>query len=74
MKKHEAERAIRQLCHQWRNDCGLESASLSELHVSDFLSWLKQRFAAYLSFNTATSVEYDAEMWFDDEFKQNWRR
>jgi len=72
--KAECEKAIRYLCHEWRKAEGLEGASASELSFLAFLSWVRQYYSSYLTFRTTTSVEYDAEMWFDDEFKQNWRR
>jgi len=71
MKKAECEKAIRHLCHQWRRERGLSNEDLS---FSTFLSWLQQNCSTYLDFRTTTSVSYDVEMWFDDEFKQNWRR
>jgi len=72
--KAESEKAIRHLCHQWRKAAGLESTPTSQLSFSSFLSWLRQNYAGYLTFRTTTSVEYDAEMRFDDEFKQSWTR
>ncbi|MFG1277202.1 hypothetical protein [Xanthobacter autotrophicus] len=45
-----------------------------QLSFSAFLSWVRQNYSSYLDFRTTTSVSYDVEMWFDDEFKQNWRR
>lgn len=38
-----------------------------------FYSWMDQNHANYLAFRTTTSVRYDVEMWFDQEFKQTWR-
>jgi len=74
MKKAECEKAIRHLCHQWHRECGLSNVQAEDLSFSSFLSWVQQNYSAYLDFRTTTSVSYDVEMWFDDEFKQNWRR
>lgn len=74
MLKADCENAIRHLCHQWRKEAGLDSTPASKLSVSSFLLWLRQNYASYLTFRTTTSVEYDVEMWFDDEFRQNWTR
>ena len=74
MKKDECEQAIRSLCHNWREARGLSGAPPSELSFSDFISWLRQNYSQYLKFRTSTSVDYDAEMWFDQEFEQTWRR
>ena len=74
MTKAECEQAIRSLAHKWRDTCGLLGVPPEELSFSDFLAWLRQNYAQCLQFKTATSPEYDAEMWFDQEFKQAWRR
>lgn len=74
MLKADCERAIRHLCHQWREAAGLKDVPASKLSFSTFLAWVRQNYSNYLTFRTTTSVEYDAEMWFDDEFKQNWTR
>lgn len=74
MKKAECKRAIRHLCHQWRRECGLSNVRPEDLSFSSFLSWVQQDFSSYLDFRTTTSVTYDVELWFDDGFKQSWRR
>lgn len=74
VKKAEAEKAIRYLCHQWRAESGLGGVPENDLSFSDFLSWVRNKYSAYLDFRTTTSVEYDAEMWFDREFHQSWKR
>lgn len=74
MKKAEAERTIRHLCHQWRCKDGLSDVPTDQLSFSSFLSWVEQNHPSCLDFRTPTSVSYDVEMWFDDEFDQNWRR
>jgi hypothetical protein len=72
--EEECEQAIRQLCHKWRNDCSLAETPNSDLRFSEFLHWVRQNYSSYLSFRTTTSVEYDVEMWFDQEFGQTWQR
>lgn len=74
MKKFECEAAIRHLCHQWRKESGLADLPPEQLSFSAFLAWVEQHNAACLDFRTTTSVTYDVEMWFDEEFKQTWRR
>lgn len=74
MKKGECEKAIRYLCHEWRSNCGLSDTPPEKLSFSRFFSWMQQNYPAYLNFRTSTSVSYDAEMWFDEEFGQSWRR
>lgn len=41
---------------------------------SEFVSWLRGKgYGAYLDFQSTMGPMYDAERWFDDEFKQSWR-
>jgi hypothetical protein len=74
VKKEECEQAIRSLCHKWREASGLSATPPGELSFADFIAWVRQGYSQYLSFHTTTSVEYDAELWFDQEFQQSWRR
>jgi hypothetical protein len=74
MKKDDCERAIRSFCHKWREECGLSRTPPDQLSFSDFISWVRQNYSSYLKFRTSLSVDYDAEMWFDQEFNQTWRR
>jgi hypothetical protein len=74
LTKGESEQAIRHLCHKWRHDCGYARASEGDLSFSQFYSWLEQLYPNYLRFQTTASVRDDIEMWFDQEFKQTWRR
>lgn len=73
MKKGECEKAIRFLCHEWRNATGLSNTPSGELSFSAFFTWLKQHYGQYLEFRSTMGAEYMAEMWFDQEFKQSWR-
>lgn len=73
LKKGECERAIRHLCHVWRQESGLANTPAGDLSFTRFLSWVQQSYPAYLIFRTSTLTSYDVEMWFDQEFKQTWR-
>ncbi|KAB2671079.1 hypothetical protein F9K77_14070 [Ochrobactrum sp. LMG 5442] len=73
MKKDEAERAIRYLCHEWEKT--QPQQALEHPSFSDFTSWLSSNgYSHYLDFRSVMGARYDAEMWFDQEFKQTWRR
>lgn len=73
MKKAECEEAIRHLCHEWARD--LTPAQLEHPSFSAFKEWVRQKgYSRYLDFRSTMGAEYDAEMWFDQEFKQTWRR
>lgn len=74
MKKSESEPVVHHLLHKWRTDCGFDDVPNDELSFSKFYSWMEQNYSNYLAFRTTTSVRYDIEMWFDQEFKQTWRR
>jgi hypothetical protein len=74
MTRGECEKAIRVLCHKWREDCGLSNVPVEELHFSQFISWVRENYSSYLSFRSRMSPEYDAELWFDQEFNQLSRR
>ena len=74
MKKSECEVAIRHLCGEWAKLRGIPISSESQPSFSDFLAWLRDRYPAYLKFRTAASVEFDVEVWFDEELKQTSRR
>lgn len=74
MKEAECAEAMRHLCHQWSRECGLSDVPAEDLSFPSFLSWVPKNCSAYLDFRPTTSVSYDVDMWFDDEFKQNWRR
>lgn len=72
MTKTECERAIRQLCHQWKRT---HHANLGnqDVRFSDFRAWLEQHHAELLQFRSVMPAMDLAEMWFDDEFRQTWR-
>lgn len=73
MTKSEAERGIRHLCHVWAKLLGVAVDPSVEPRFDDFLSWVRATHGLYLKFRTTTSVTYDVQMWFDQEFKQTWR-
>jgi hypothetical protein len=77
MKKSEAEPAIRQLCHQWREARDLPiPAGDPAVHYSfsDFKTWLAEKhYSHYLDFRSVMGPEEDAERWFDQEMRQTWR-
>jgi hypothetical protein len=74
MKKDECEKALRYLCHEWRRKSGLDDTPAQDLSFEAYYSWVQQHYSLYLDFRTTSSVRYDAEMWFDQVFKQTWRR
>jgi hypothetical protein len=75
MKKDECEKAVRALCHQWRDAANLSAAGLEHPSFSDFKAWLgTSGYSQYLAFRSVMGPDYDAELWFDQEFKQTWRR
>jgi hypothetical protein len=74
MKKDEAERAIRRLCHAWRKDAGFTDKPDIELSFYDFWGWMKDNHHQYTMFKASAGTDYMAELWFDQEFKLTWTR
>lgn len=74
INKSECERAIRFLFHRWCKSHILSKTQKDELVFSNFISWIRQNYPRYLKFRTRTSVDYDAQLWFDQELNQTWRR
>ncbi|TCU75262.1 hypothetical protein EDE08_103482 [Bradyrhizobium sp. R2.2-H] len=73
MKKSEAEPAIRSLATIWFDT--LPAGKREHPSWYAFKDWLSaNNYSHYLNFRSRISADYDAEMWFDDEFGQNWRR
>jgi hypothetical protein len=69
MKKEECEAAIRALCHQWKQE--LSAAQLEHPSFSAFKEWVRQKgYSGYLDFRSTVGADFDAELWFDQEFKQ----
>lgn len=73
MKKADAEKGIRYLCHEWGKEAGVTPDPAAEPNFYAFLRWVRDKYPAYLDFRTSTSVNDDVERWFDQEFKQTWR-
>jgi hypothetical protein len=73
MTKDESERAIRGLCHEWAGLTGIPTQTTVVPDFGAFYRWLQDGYPQLLRFRSCMSVRYDVEMWFDDEFKQNWR-
>lgn len=72
MKKSDAKPAIRNLCHVWKAE-RFPVTTTNRLHFSDFVDWLRERHPDLLQFRSVAGPLYDAEQWFDDEFRQGWR-
>lgn len=73
MKKPEAEKAIRSLSTTWF--ATLTDKEREHPNFGTFQSWLQDSgYGGYLAFRSTMGADYDAEAWFDDELKQNWRR
>jgi hypothetical protein len=74
MRKAEAEQGIRQLCYKWGQENGVTLSAESDPSFSDFCSWLSAKgYSNYLDFRSTMGPREDAERWFNDVFKQNWR-
>ena len=70
MKKADAKRQIRRLCHVW--PAATSIAEVAGLSSTDFITWLREQHPHLLRFRSPkTRVEYDIEMWFDEEFGQS---
>ena len=69
MKKAEAKTEIVALMHTWRQtECpDIPQEGLSPIA---FRSWLKAKSPGHMRFKSPiTGVEYDIDMWFENEFK-----
>ena len=73
VKKDEAEKALRYLCHKWREETGRSNTPESELCFSDYLSWVRENSNSYLTFRSVMPVTDVVETWFNQEFHQTWR-
>jgi len=73
-RKSECETAIRSLCHEWARLQGIPSRPDFQPSFGQFTSWLRERgYGHYLRCRSVAGPEYDAEIWFDQEFHQIWR-
>jgi len=74
MTKKECQTAIRSYCHEWAQERGIPIPPVEQPSFPDFKAWLGEKgYSQCLNFRSIRDPEDDAEMWFDDEFKQNWR-
>lgn len=75
MIKNECETAIRQLCHEWAKGKGFLILPDFDPGFGNFKNWLvENHYSHYLNFKSVAGPDYDAEVWFDQELKQMWRR
>ena len=74
MKKADAEGIIRSLVHDWASETGFRIGSDQHPSFYDFWSWLDGRAPQAKSFRAVGGAEYIAELWFDEELGQLWRR
>ena len=74
MTKSDCESAIRHLCDQWAEECGIPKPAIEQPSFADFKRWLSAKGHSHcLNFKSAAGPDHDAELWFDDEFGQTWR-
>lgn len=74
MKKGEAKKYLVHLFSLYAKARGTTPAPDYHASFSDFKSWLSDNgYSHYLDFRSVAGSNYDAEMWFDDYFKQAWR-
>lgn len=74
-RKDECEAAIRHLCGKWAEATGQDTQAPG-FHPSflAFRSWVEEQgYGSYLRFRSVRGAAADAELWFDEEFKQTWR-
>ncbi|WP_238367630.1 hypothetical protein [Mesobacterium pallidum] len=74
MKKADAEKVIRSLVHDWAAETGFMNNGDQEPSFYDFWSWLEARAPQAKDFRSVGGADYIAEMWFDEELGQLWRR
>ncbi len=76
MKKSDAEPKIRHLCHVWATEMKHDrTAPDYNPSFPYFTTWMFEKgYGHYLDFRSRAGARYDAEMWFDEELGQSWRR
>lgn len=73
MKKAEAEKAIRSLCHTWFRT--LSEKEQEHPSFGSFKRWMRAGgYGHYFNFRSTEGADEAAEWWFDQELKQTWRR
>ncbi|HRO15587.1 MAG TPA: hypothetical protein PLL33_11210 [Paracoccus sp. (in: a-proteobacteria)] len=73
MRKAEAEALVRRVVHDWAAEIGFKVESDEMPSFSAFKAWLREQYGDVCSFRSTMGADFDCEMWFDDELKQNWR-
>lgn len=74
MKKADAEKRIRWLISKWRHEHWEKQFPNTEPSFVSFYSWVADIDPQSLDFRSSISVNYDVELWFDDETGQSWSR
>jgi hypothetical protein len=73
MKKPESKQALHELFSQWKRE--LSPAQVEHPSFYEFKEWVQKKgYSHYLKFRSVAGADYDAELWFDQFFKQMWRR
>lgn len=72
MTNRQCERAIRNLCHEWKLT---HHAMTSQQDVSfaEFFQWLTEFHLAIMSWQSSLPTSQIVERWFNQEFRQTWR-
>lgn len=74
-KKDECESAMRHLISVWASETGFKKESGDHPRFSVFKDWLNSKgYGHYLNFRSTMGADYDADLWFDRELGQIWRR
>ena len=74
MKKPECEAAIRRICHDWFKTL-TDPLDIEHPSYSSFKTWaVRAGYGEYFKFRAVGGPDYVAEMWFDAELGQSWRR
>ena len=74
MQKADAEKRIRHYCHEWRRTSGNDKTPADQLNFTEFHRWLETHHSECLDFRSTGGVRYIIDLWFDQEFKQDWKR
>lgn len=74
MQQAEAEKGIRYLIDIWRTESGQLGVPKQDLAFSTFWYWLQANHAPYTNFRARGSARERAEIWFDQETGQMWKR
>jgi len=73
-KKADCEAVIRQLCSEYSSEKNIPMQADSQPSFQGFVAWVNDKgYGNYFNFRSTMGPMYDAETWFDQEFKQMWR-